>query len=114
MRGNRVIRFRASQKLQDAIAAAQEAASDPTTSDTVRRLVARGLELGPALPDRERQTVEDCRREMNYLGNNLNQLLRHAYMRDVAQGFDWPALEKIMADLEKVRQRLTRVVQERL
>ena len=110
MRGNPVMRFRASRQLQDAIADAQKAAGDPTSSDALRRLVTRGLELGPALSTLERQTIEECRRELNYLGNNLNQLVRHTYMRDVGTSFDWSALETLTAGLERIRQRLTKAV----
>jgi len=114
LRGNPIMRFRAGARLEDAIATAHKAAGDPTTSDTIRRLVARGLELGPALSDRERETIEELRRQLTYLGNNLNQLVRQSYMRDVGRGFDWPALETLTGDLEQVRQRLTKALQDRL
>nr|WP_298689561.1 hypothetical protein [uncultured Dongia sp.] len=106
--------FRADPELRDAITASQEGAGDRNTAAALRRLVVRGLELGPVFTRPELEQLEQVRLQLSYLGNNLNQLLRQAYMRDVATGFDWPALEHTAVELGRVRQALTKAFLGRL
>ena len=106
--------FRADPELRDAITASQEGAGDRNTAAAVRRLGVRGLELGPVFTRPELEQLEQVRLQLSYLGNNLNQLLRQAYMRDVATGFDWPALEHTAVELGRVRQALTKAFLGRL
>lgn len=107
---NPQIMFRADPGTRDAIASAQAAAGDRSTAATVRRLVLRGLELGAVYSPPEIERLDALRAQLAYLGNNLNQLLRHAYMRDVATGFDWPALEQATAELGQISQELRRAL----
>lgn len=107
---NPQIMFRADPDTRDAITAAQQAAGDRSTAATVRRLVLRGLALGPVYSPPEIERLAGVERQLAYLGNNLNQLLRQAYMRDVATGFDWPALETTAKELGQTAQELRRAL----